>query len=275
MRRYTAGGLRDLLLSIESYYDAVPRTAARAEAVGPFTLFVNPGPGWTYYARPTLGATTFTPTDVARVRERQRALGVPEAIEWVAEIAPDLRRAVETAGLNVREHPLLVLNPREHRHQPDLAEVTLRLVTAEDDLATLGAVAAVAFDWPGTAVGTAGTSELLAVAASRTPEATAFEQARLRAGWTIMVAAFVHDQPVAVGSHQPVERTSEIVGVATLPAYRRRGIATIVTDMLVEDAGRRGVQTVFLSADDAAVARVYARLGFCRLATACVAEVAH
>jgi hypothetical protein len=87
-----------------------------------------------------------------------------------------------------------------------------------------------------------------------------------------MVAAYVDDQPVAVGSHQPVGNMSEVVGVATLPAYRSRRIAAVLMDMPVEDAGRRGVQTVFLSAGDVAVARVYEQLGFWRLATACVAE---
>ena len=264
--------MEGLLPAIEAYYDAVPRTAARTESLGPFTLFVNPGPGWPYYARPTLGATAFTPADVVRVRERQRSLGVPEALEWVAEMTPRVRPAAEAAGLHVREHPLLVLDPSEHRHLPPLAGVVIRLVAPEDDLATLGAVAGVAFAWPGTSVGPAATVEVAAAAAGRPPEAVAFERARLRAGWTIMAAAYVDDQPVAVGSHQPVGGVSEIVGVATLPAFRRRGIAAVLTDVLVEDAGRRGVQTVFLSAGDAAVARVYERVGFRRLATACIAE---
>ena len=34
---------------LERYLDAAPRSAARAEPVGPFTLFVGTGP-WPYYA---------------------------------------------------------------------------------------------------------------------------------------------------------------------------------------------------------------------------------
>ena len=98
---------------IEAYYDQVPRTAARAESLGPFTLFVGSGPGWQYYARPTLGMNVFSPQDVERVRERQRALAVPEAFEWVAEVTPGLTAVAGLAGLSVREHPLLV--PRDSR----------------------------------------------------------------------------------------------------------------------------------------------------------------
>ena len=57
----------DLLATVEAYYDAVPRRAARAEQIGPFTLFVNPGPGWRYYVRPSLGATAYGNASVAGI----------------------------------------------------------------------------------------------------------------------------------------------------------------------------------------------------------------
>ena len=77
-----------------------------------------------------------------------------------------------------------------------------------------------------------------------------------------------------MGSHQPVGSVSEIVGVGTLPVYRRQGIATALTALLVDDARRRGVTTVFLSAGRRHVARVYERVGFRRIGTACIAEPA-
>ena len=53
---------------------------------------------------------------------------------------------------------------------------------------------------------------------------------------------------------------------------RRRGLAAAVTRALVDDARTAGVETVFLSADDENVARIYARLGFQRVGTALTAE---
>ncbi|WP_233447240.1 GNAT family N-acetyltransferase, partial [Streptomyces albireticuli] len=97
---------------LEDYYDAVPRSAARAEDFGPLTLFVRESEGWPYYARPARSwHGPVTAADVRRVRERQRELGVPESFEWVAETTPALRAAVEEAGLTVREHPLMALAP--------------------------------------------------------------------------------------------------------------------------------------------------------------------
>jgi predicted GNAT family acetyltransferase len=73
--------------------------------------------------------------------------------------------------------------------------------------------------------------------------------------------------------HQPVGDVTEVVGVATLPAFRRRGLGAAVTGLLVADARARGVETVFLTAGDEEIARVYARLGFVRIGTSCIAAV--
>ena len=61
---------------------------------------------------------------------------------------------------------------------------------------------------------------------------------------------------------------TEIVGVATLPSARRRGLGAAVTAALVDDARRGGADIVFLSAGSDDIARVYGRLGFERVGTA-------
>jgi ribosomal protein S18 acetylase RimI-like enzyme len=261
-----------LLDEIEAYYDGVPRSAARTESIGPFTLFVNRGPGWPYYARPTLGATEFTPEDVARVRRRQQELRIPESFEWVADVSPGVRAAASTAGLAVGDHPLMVLQQTPDAHAGAPTGVTVRIVSPDDDLPRFRAVAAIGFAASGTAMGPEGVESLERHAAERTPEQTAYDRARLREGWTVMAVAFTDGEPVGIGSHQPLGGVSEITGVATLPAFRRRGIAAAVTRLLVADALGRGVRTVFLSAADAEVGRIYEGIGFRRVATACIAE---
>ena len=74
----------------------MPRSAARVEEVGPFSLFVGTG-AWPYYARPRLGRQIHR-GDIEAVRARQRELGVPEAFEWVHETTPSLL-GVRAAGL--------------------------------------------------------------------------------------------------------------------------------------------------------------------------------
>ena len=91
-----------------------------------------------------------------------------------------------------------------------------------------------------------------------------------------MMVAVEDGEPVAVGSHQPVDvdgtEVSEVVGVATLPRLRGRGLGAGLASALVAHA-RETADMVFLAAGDDDVARVYERVGFARLATTAVAEL--
>lgn len=274
----TTDSHRDLLGRVERYYDAVPRSAARAEEFGPLTLFVREGAGWPYYARPALGwsAAAATADDVRRVLARQRELGLPQSFEWVAETTPGLRAAVEQAGLVVHEHPLLALpaDAQLPAVPEPAAGVSVRTLDAEDEaLPSALALTHLAFAEPGTALGTAGPAELAAAVRVASGDGTVeVARARIRSGLTRVAAAVADGSALCSGRHQPVGPVSEVVAVGTLPTARRRGLALAVTAVLVADARALGVRTVFLSADDEAVARVYARIGFRPVATALIAE---
>jgi len=262
----------ELLDRIERYYDAVPRSGSRTEQVGPFTLFVSNG-GWPYYARPTLDTeSSFDPVAVERIRERQRELGIPEALEWVDEITPDLLAVVRQSGLSVHECPLMVL--QEPMPMTEVQDVTVRILGADDHaLAPAAAVAAVSFAAGGVDVCSGGVRERDARVAAMTEAELERRRDRARRGLTVSAVAEDENGPLASGSHQPVDDVTEIVGVATLPAARRRGLGAAVTAALVADAQQRGVDVIFLSAGSEAVARIYERVGFRRIATACIAEL--
>jgi N-acetylglutamate synthase-like GNAT family acetyltransferase len=265
-----------VLAEIERYYDAVPRSSARVEQIGSLTLFIGTGPGWGFYARPTLGVSLVVADEVELVRARQRALGIPETFEWVAETTPSMLAAVSATDLAVVQYPLMMLGDHVVSTTPPGAGVEVRLARLADDFGLLAAVGPLAFGAPGTAVGPAGVAEVRALAA-RTDPARAraeFNRERVRQGLTVMAVGFADGVPVGVGVHQPVGLVTEVAGVGVVPAFRRSGIGSALTSVLVADALGRGIRTVFLSAGDETIARVYARLGFERVGTACVAEPA-
>jgi ribosomal protein S18 acetylase RimI-like enzyme len=204
--------------------------------------------------------------DVSAVLARQRALGVPAAFEWVHETSPDVDAAATGAGLHVQRCPLLVLAAPP----PDVAlpaGITVSAASPTDaDLAAADAVASIAFGTGVTA--TAGPAERDAAARQVGAARVADVRARLAAGE--LVRAVVRDAggPLAVGAYQHTGGVAEIVGVATLPSARRRGLAAAVTALLARHALAAGRSTVFLSAGDEEVARMYERVGFRRLATA-------
>lgn len=269
---------KTLLSALERYYDTAPRAGgARAEDFGPLTLFAQEGAGWPYYARPVLGgpdgpaAADVSAADVERVLARQRELGVPESFEWVAETTPSLRAAAEAAGLHVHAHPLMVL---DHAAVRPPAHPDVRVLGADDAL--LGAAVTVpvlAFSAPGTAVGEAGAAELAVAAEDPSVEPRRDRvSGMIASGRTVMAAAEQDGVVLCAGQYVPVGDVAEVVGVGTLPAARRRGLALAVTAALVSDALAHGARTVFLSAGDEDVARMYGRLGFRHAGTALIAE---
>jgi ribosomal protein S18 acetylase RimI-like enzyme len=250
-----------LMQTLEDYYDAAPRPLATTEEVGPFTVFLRTGDGWPYYARPRLGYTgTVRATEVEAVRARQRQLGVPEAVEWVHETTPSLLAAAREAGLQVAECPLLVFPAGAVPAQPVLP-AGVRVGVLEADSPDVGAVTAAV------SAGFAGSDE-------PEPSAPGSMPGLMRSG--VLAMAGAHDEQGAVGggSHAPRGAATELTGIAVLPRARCRGVGAAVTAALVADARARGIETILLAAQDDAVARVYERIGFRRVGTACVAEPA-
>ena len=258
---------------IDAFCDAVPRERARAEAIGALVLFVPVGTGFPYYARPRTGRRpAATAADVRAVRARQRELLIPESFEWVERTAPDMAAAAAEAGLAVHAHPLLVLGSLAPA--PRLPErIDVRIMSPEDpDLILAWAVPGVAFNYPGTAIGEASVTERDKIAADHDAATIELLRDRLRSRESVLATASGLNGPLAAGSYQLADGTAEITGIGVLPASRRRGLAAAVTRALAAHALASGARTVFLSATDATVARIYARLGFREIGTAMIAE---
>lgn len=258
---------------IESYYDTVPRATAQVEEIGPFTLFVS-DVRFPFYARPRLHDTTpIGAVDVAEVRARQRELGVPEALEWIDDLQPELTGAVRAAGMVVFRLPLLVARQDCEVPPPDL--ISLRVIRpADPGLPSVQAAIGLGFAHPGTGIGLAGDAQRSAAElalADGDADADRSTRDRIASGAHVVVGAFATTGAVAGGSHSPRAGVTEITGVATLPAYRRRGIGAAVTASLVRHARASELSVCFLTAGSEEVARVYRRAGFERVGTACVA----
>jgi ribosomal protein S18 acetylase RimI-like enzyme len=273
---------REVFQRLEQFYDAVPRDAARAEQIGGLVLFVRDAPGgYPFYARPVIGAADGpSPADVAAVRARQRALGLPEAFEWVHETTPDLLATARAAGLAVLEAPLMVLDPAALPDPDELSDVPVRLLDPAapgfaEDIATRRAVETVGFGDPGTERGALGPEHRDAARVPVAPDVAAAERARARSGSRVFALAEAPGEgALSSGTAMRVDDVAEIAGVATLPSARRRGLAGAVTAALSRRLLDTGADLVFLSAGSEDIALVYRRAGFRRAGTACIAEPA-
>jgi ribosomal protein S18 acetylase RimI-like enzyme len=70
------------------------------------------------------------------------------------------------------------------------------------------------------------------------------------------------DRPAGVAALSPTESVGELVGVATLPEFRRRGVASALSSKLVADHFHNGGDIAWLSAEDAAAQAMYRTIGF-------------
>ena len=260
-----------MLECIERYFAVAPQRDARIEAAGALDVPLA-DPAWPYPARPRRDAGEVTAEDVRAAIALQQAAGVPAALEWIPERSPEVLVAVRAAGMTVEELPLLVADDPVDVVLP--AGVRLFLVGADaPELAHYQHVAALAFAQPGGAVEV---PEVPLESSAEAQRRTAVLRERIADGRTVMMVAIDHGQPVAVGSHQPVDvdgtEVSEIIGVATVPRLRGRGLGAGVASALAAHA-RETADLVFLAAGDDDVARVYERIGFARVATTAVAEL--
>jgi predicted N-acetyltransferase YhbS len=260
-----------LLDCIERYFAAAPLPDARIEAVGGLDVPIG-DPVWPYPARPRAGGAPVTADDVRAAVALQKASDLPPALEWVPERSAQTAAAARAAGLTVEELPLLVAVDPVELLLP--VGVRLYLVGADDPrLPLYQRVAATAFANPG------GAADVGDVPLDSSPEATARTavlRERIAVGRTVMMVAVENGMPVAVGSHQPVDigdaEVSEVVGVATLPRLRGRGLGAGLASSLAAHATETA-DMVFLAAGDDDVARIYERVGFARLATTAVADL--
>jgi len=237
---------------IDAFCDEVPRQWADTADDGPLRLFIRRGAGWPFYARPVPGGGPVSGADVARLRARQRDLRLPQAFEWIPAAAPSMLDAVRDAGLAPRLCPLLVLDgdPLPTPFPPGHEARLLGPVDA-DLAAAAGALNAVA-------------AEAFGLGNQRGLSAAEVDVLRddLADGRVARLLVTGPDGPVAAGSAQRGGDVVEIVGIGTLPAARRRGLAAAVTAALAGAARAAGADLVFLAAADDDAARVYQRVGF-------------
>jgi ribosomal protein S18 acetylase RimI-like enzyme len=84
----------------------------------------------------------------------------------------------------------------------------------------------------------------------------------LQCGARRAVMGFVGDEPAGVAALCPMGSVAELVGVATLPRFRRGGVATILSTRLAAEFLRGGGEAVWLSANDATAQTAYRAIGF-------------
>lgn len=261
-----------MIAKLDSFFDAVPRPGSNPVEIGAFTLFVSESP-FGYYARPSLAhPESIEASDLVALEEAFAERNVDLSIEWVEEAHPELAELAMVHGLEVRSHALMVIL-NDAVVLPNVEGVRVRLVGAEDAVLVDGlAVANLSFGVGGTDAGSVGLMERDIAVAGMDDAFVEYFRDRARRGLTFTAVAESSEGVLAVASYQSANKAAEIVGVATLPMARKRGLGAAVTALLTTHAFESGVEIVLLSAQNDDVARVYERIGFHRIGFTGAAE---
>jgi len=170
-------------------------------------------------------------------------------LEWVEEAAPCLARALTNAGMQEElRTPLMACEPHELVSADASVESLVVAPVVDEELRELADLQRAAFGQP-----------------SLAPDA---EPSDPRRGGGGAVLARVAGVPAAAAAWTaPVDGVTEIVGVATGEAWRRRGLAGTVTAAAGRGAFAAGASVCILSPGGETAQRVYERAGFHRVAT--------
>ena len=234
---------------------AVAHRQYEAVAVPPFTLFfhdTDPLPYFNYAIPDGPGAASFDlEAPLARLEEEFHARRRVPRFEYVEACAPGLDEALEARGFALESRAQLMVCPRGQERAAKavsgLDVTTLDAATPLVDFAAFLDVQRSAFGFP----------------SGRSPSDEEALNLRETLGDGFAFLGRIAGEPVATAMIQPAhDGLTELVGVATLEAFRRRGIGGFLSWAAVRAAFARGVSLAFLSAADARAGRVYEAAGF-------------
>jgi len=248
--------LKTLLRRIEAANTQVTAKQREVIIVGSFQAMINPTTDltWLNYAVPI--APLGTSAEVAQAlvelrhifKERDRIL----RFEFTESLWSTLPTALEDAGLRTEaRHPMMLCTPTDFQpYQGSAVQVQLLTPDAHPDiLAACVTIPKQCFSLNNTAQ------------APTTQEINELKE-QIYKGMMQGALAYINGIPAGVGFTLPMLGISELVGVATLPAQRCRGVAKTLCSTLIKDHFKTGGELVWLAAGDAIAQATYEHIGF-------------
>ncbi len=252
------------MLSVDQFQAYLRHSAQRSYqsvSVPPFTLFMHPRDNLIYfnYAIPDMPIVQTSGElnqALATLQGEFQAFGRTPRFEFMYEYAPGLPSLLEAAGFTQEaRQQFMVCTPETFRPAPPVPGLAITQVRRESLLHEA--------------------LELLAA------QRRGFDPAEARPVTEAEAAEFLHGldgtgafvarldgEPVAAGMHaEPLDGVAEVFGLATLEAFRRRGVATTLTAHIAAHVFAAGAQVACLTAADERAGRVYERVGFQPYAT--------
>ncbi len=219
----------------------------------PFTIYFNPDSDSLFanYAIPDTPGEGDLSHAITALKTEFHARQRTPRLEYLEDFAPDLAEALEANGFVQEIRTLLmVCSPAGFRTPPEVPGLSIQPVNGQSPLEDQRAAVTV---------------QRRAFGSDDAPEATVEEATQYFTRWVSqqMFLAKLDGQPASVASLMPpYDGIAEIAGIATVSAFRRRGIGAAITAHAARVGFNQGLEAVFLTAMDERAGRVYTRVGF-------------
>jgi ribosomal protein S18 acetylase RimI-like enzyme len=236
---------------IQAYLRRQARRGRIAQALAAFTVYApakdDASDG--AYAIPRDVTRPIRDADLDELHATFQRQNAYARVEFLVDLSPDLPVRLTAAGYQETwRQPVLLARPLEIQslHAPPYAEViTISRTSTLDEVRENLDTNAIGF--------------------GEATDASEREVESFRAG-LLTSRAFtlrVDGLPVAAGMFEAIiNGVTELMGITTLPEYRRRSHAAYLTAAMAESAFAHGASLVFLCAASEEASRVYQRVGF-------------
>ena len=240
--------LRAELERVEAHARAVAGLRSERIEAGAFDAFFpreDEAPAYAIPARLAEDKVALA-NDLAALADAFHARGLPLRVELTLFLWPELPPALDAAGLvQVEDSPLFIVDPAGFRPKPP-GPLHARWIEAGENPAFALSLVRQGFELRG-------------------PPPAPEEVAALRAsldGPLRLAVADLDGRPAGAGFSMPAGPTTEISGLATLPAQRRHGVAAGVASFLVGEHFRAGGELAWGVTDDPRAIALLFGLGF-------------
>lgn len=242
------------IANVQAYLRRSAHQHYEAVTVPPFTLFFHPTDALSFfnYAIPDEPVDGDIAVPIARLRAEFAFRERRPRFEFIEGYAPNLPLALRVYGFDEESRlHLMVCTPQAYRPVPAVVGLSVMRLSEDSPLSDV-------HDFLTTQrLGFTPDESVLPAPT----EAAGFRR-RLQAGGGVLLAR-LNGEPVAAGSFSaPFDGLTEVGGIATLEAFRRRGIASALTGEAIRMAFDEGAEAAVLSAADERAGRVYERIGF-------------
>ena len=187
---------------------------------------------------------------LAEIQDQFTKRGLSPRVQYMDAYNPSLTRILHEHNFNLLSQvEIMVCTPDSYRPVPTMPGLSTTILSKESDLA---------------AIKQGMTTHQLGF----TPQGTQLMNTdpELFRQSLISSRAFIlrlDDEPVTTGMFTSVhDGVTELRGISTVPAFRRRGFGAYLTGNMAQVAFSRHVDLIFMAVPDGETANVYKRVGF-------------